>query len=140
MPKASAAVVAGILFGFHTSAAAAATAPHLPLGPAGAVGFHSGSGQADSGWGCGFRNIQMQISHQLMRGDAAVRQALFGGCGYVPDIGELLGAEGVSCLGLHSCTSVARLANTSLPLRRWLLVHVVGSPNHVKPTTTLAEA
>jgi hypothetical protein len=55
---------------------------------AGPVGFHSGSGQADSGWGCGYRNIQMQASHQLMRGDAAVRAALFGGCGFVPSVGE----------------------------------------------------
>jgi hypothetical protein len=35
----------------------------------------------------------MQISHQLMRGDDAVRHALFGGCGFVPDIGELLRSE-----------------------------------------------
>jgi hypothetical protein len=31
---------------------------------AGAVGFHSGSGQADSGWGCSDRNIQTQLCLQ----------------------------------------------------------------------------
>jgi hypothetical protein len=76
---------------------------------AGAVGFHSGSGQADSGWGCGFRNIQMQISHQLMRGDAAVRQALFGGCGYVPDIGELTWTAGSRYMNLDVVEWVAAL-------------------------------
>lgn len=29
---------------------------------AGSVGFHSGAGQADSGWGCCFCNMQMQAS------------------------------------------------------------------------------
>lgn len=55
---------------------------------AGPAGFHSGKQQIDDGWGCGYRNIQMQVSHQLMRGDPAVKQALFGGCGFVPDVGE----------------------------------------------------
>jgi hypothetical protein len=32
---------------------------------AGPVGFHSCSGRANSGWGCGYRNMQMQASHQL---------------------------------------------------------------------------
>jgi hypothetical protein len=90
--------------------------------PAGALGFHSGNGQADSGWGCGYRNIQMQISHQLMRGDAAVRHALFGGCGYVPDIGELLATS--SCwLQVRSCTSVGWLASLSMHLPRIILLH-----------------
>ncbi|WIA40959.1 hypothetical protein OEZ86_004609 [Tetradesmus obliquus] len=63
--------------------------PHSVVLLSGPVGFHSGAGQADSGWGCGFRNIQMQASHQLMRGNADVRAALFGGCGFVPDVASL---------------------------------------------------
>ncbi|WIA20637.1 hypothetical protein OEZ85_005018 [Tetradesmus obliquus] len=63
--------------------------PHSVALLSGPVGFHSGSGQADSGWGCGFRNIQMQVSHQLMRGNADVRAALFGGCDFVPDVASL---------------------------------------------------
>ncbi|KAF8062748.1 hypothetical protein HT031_004078 [Scenedesmus sp. PABB004] len=41
----------------------------------GSVGFHSGSGAPDIGWGCGFRNIQMQA-----RRPGAARR----GCGWAP--------------------------------------------------------
>jgi hypothetical protein len=74
---------------------------YLQMDNAGAVGFHSGSGQADSGWGCGYRNIQMQASHQLMRGDPAVRAALFGGCGFVPDVGEHRGLSSRQSVQLY---------------------------------------
>jgi hypothetical protein len=39
----------------------------------------------DAGWGCGYRNIQMQVSH-LLATSPQHRQALFGGAGFVPDI------------------------------------------------------
>ncbi|XP_031496773.1 uncharacterized protein LOC116261955 isoform X2 [Nymphaea colorata] len=42
----------------------------------------------DSGWGCGWRNIQMMSSHLITeRKDA--REVLFGGLGFVPDIASL---------------------------------------------------
>ncbi|GAB2228513.1 hypothetical protein Droror1_Dr00022634 [Drosera rotundifolia] len=40
------------------------------------------------GWTCGWRNIQMVTSHLIMRQPEA-RDVLFGGCGFVPDIGSL---------------------------------------------------
>ncbi|CAD7695674.1 unnamed protein product [Ostreobium quekettii] len=42
----------------------------------------------DRGWGCGWRNAQMLVSAMLMR-STEWRESLFGGCGYVPDIGSL---------------------------------------------------
>lgn len=42
----------------------------------------------DMGWGCGWRNIQMVSSHLIMERPEA-REALFGGSGFVPDIGSL---------------------------------------------------
>ncbi|XP_057535386.1 uncharacterized protein LOC130813414 isoform X2 [Amaranthus tricolor] len=42
----------------------------------------------DVGWGCGWRNIQMVTSHLLMERPEA-REVLFGGTGFVPDIGSL---------------------------------------------------
>ncbi|CAM6048121.1 unnamed protein product [Sphagnum compactum] len=49
--------------------------------------FESRLGE-DLGWGCGWRNIQM-ISSYLLAGDDEVREALFGGVGFVPDISAL---------------------------------------------------
>ncbi|KAG8390486.1 hypothetical protein BUALT_Bualt01G0088400 [Buddleja alternifolia] len=42
----------------------------------------------DLGWGCGWRNIQMLSSHLLMQRQEA-REILYGGSGFVPDIGSL---------------------------------------------------
>ncbi|ONK59060.1 uncharacterized protein A4U43_C08F2570 [Asparagus officinalis] len=42
----------------------------------------------DSGWGCGWRNIQMMCSHLLMVRKQA-RDVMFGGSGFVPDIPSL---------------------------------------------------
>lgn len=42
----------------------------------------------DRGWGCGWRNIQMLSSHLLMQ-NQEVRDVMFGGCGFVPDIPSL---------------------------------------------------
>lgn len=42
----------------------------------------------DSGWGCGWRNIQMLSSHLLVQRPEA-REALFGGSGFVTDIPSL---------------------------------------------------
>ncbi|KAJ6851191.1 uncharacterized protein M6B38_260970 [Iris pallida] len=42
----------------------------------------------DSGWGCGWRNIQMMSSHLLMQRQES-RDTLFGGAGFVPDISSL---------------------------------------------------
>ncbi|XP_058105180.1 uncharacterized protein LOC131248751 [Magnolia sinica] len=42
----------------------------------------------DSGWGCGWRNIQMLSSHLLMQRREA-REVMFGGSGFVPDIPSL---------------------------------------------------
>ncbi|CAN0922838.1 Zinc finger-containing ubiquitin peptidase 1 [Linum grandiflorum] len=56
----------------------------------GYVDHYQSKGCEDSGWGCGYRNIQMLASHLLScREDA--REALFGGCGFVPDIPFLQG-------------------------------------------------
>jgi len=49
---------------------------------------HFGGQTFDSGWGCGYRNIQMQLCHALMHWPQA-HAALFGGAGYVPDIPSL---------------------------------------------------
>ncbi|KAH9558357.1 hypothetical protein CY35_06G004700 [Sphagnum magellanicum] len=46
--------------------------------------FESRLGE-DLGWGCGWRNIQMMSSY-LLEGDDEIREALFGGVGFVPDI------------------------------------------------------
>ncbi len=46
--------------------------------------FESRLGE-DLGWGCGWRNIQMMSSY-LLAEDDEVREALFGGVGFVPDI------------------------------------------------------
>jgi hypothetical protein len=51
---------------------------------AGAVTFCC-RGQADTGWGCGYRNIQMQASHLLLTSPQH-RRSLFGGAGFIPDI------------------------------------------------------
>lgn len=42
----------------------------------------------DVGWGCGWRNIQMLSSH-LIRQRQEAREILYGGSGFVPDIGSL---------------------------------------------------
>lgn len=42
----------------------------------------------DSGWGCGWRNIQMLSSHLIMKRKEA-KDVLFGGSGFVPDIPSL---------------------------------------------------
>eukprot|EP00249_Psilotum_nudum_P013775 c24505_g1_i2 orf=233-1513(+) len=42
----------------------------------------------DVGWGCGWRNIQMLSSHLLTK-NWGVRDVLFGGAGFVPDIPSL---------------------------------------------------
>ncbi|KAK9724103.1 hypothetical protein RND81_05G048500 [Saponaria officinalis] len=42
----------------------------------------------DMGWGCGWRNIQMLSSH-VLRETPEARDVMFGGSGFVPDIGSL---------------------------------------------------
>ncbi|XP_077242033.1 peptidase C78, ubiquitin fold modifier-specific peptidase 1/ 2 isoform X2 [Tasmannia lanceolata] len=42
----------------------------------------------DSGWGCGWRNIQMLSSHLLMQRQE-VREVMFSGSGFIPDISSL---------------------------------------------------
>ncbi|KXZ45539.1 hypothetical protein GPECTOR_53g125 [Gonium pectorale] len=49
---------------------------------------HFGAAAADRGWGCGWRNIQMLSSALLLR-SPQLRAALYGGAGFVPDIGSL---------------------------------------------------
>ena len=39
----------------------------------------------DLGWGCGWRNIQMLCSYLLVQ-DTAMKEALFGGAGFIPNI------------------------------------------------------
>lgn len=46
---------------------------------------HYESQEADQKWGCGWRNIQMMASYLLRRDQASV-DALFQGCGFVPDV------------------------------------------------------
>ncbi|CAI0540904.1 unnamed protein product [Linum tenue] len=67
----------------------AAAAPATTL-LAGYVDHYQSRRGEDSGWGCGYRNIQMLASHLLnSRPDA--REVLFGGSGFVPDIPFLQG-------------------------------------------------
>ncbi|XP_044951150.1 zinc finger-containing ubiquitin peptidase 1 [Hordeum vulgare subsp. vulgare] len=54
----------------------------------GYVDHHQSLSSEDKGWGCGWRNIQMMSSH-LLKQRAETREALFGGCGFVPDIPSL---------------------------------------------------
>lgn len=54
----------------------------------GYIDHHQSLVSEDAGWGCGWRNIQMLSSHLLMLRKEA-RAALFGGCGFVPDIPSL---------------------------------------------------
>ena len=54
----------------------------------GYVDHHQSLSSEDTGWGCGWRNIQMLSSH-LLRQRPESRQVLFGGCGFVPDIPSL---------------------------------------------------
>eukprot|EP00887_Chlorella_sp_A99_P007524 scaffold2.g7524.t1 len=49
---------------------------------------HYGASPFDAGWGCGYRNIQMQAAH-LMHLWPEARERLFGGAGFVPDIPAL---------------------------------------------------
>uniref|UniRef100_A0A1J3F963 Zinc finger with UFM1-specific peptidase domain protein n=1 Tax=Noccaea caerulescens TaxID=107243 RepID=A0A1J3F963_NOCCA len=49
---------------------------------------HFQSSKEDKGWGCGWRNIQMQCSHLLSHREEAKR-VLFGGSNFVPDIPSL---------------------------------------------------
>ncbi|KAK4436159.1 Zinc finger-containing ubiquitin peptidase 1 [Sesamum alatum] len=42
----------------------------------------------DAGWGCGWRNIQMLSSHLIAQRQEA-REVLYGGSGFVPNIGSL---------------------------------------------------
>ncbi|CAH8317391.1 unnamed protein product [Eruca vesicaria subsp. sativa] len=49
---------------------------------------HYQSTKEDKGWGCGWRNIQMQCSHLLSR-DNDFKRVLFGGSNFVPDIPSL---------------------------------------------------
>ncbi|KAG0572395.1 hypothetical protein KC19_VG091400 [Ceratodon purpureus] len=44
--------------------------------------------EVDVGWGCGWRNLEMLASY-LISEDPEVREVLFGGAGYVPDIPAL---------------------------------------------------
>lgn len=49
---------------------------------------HYQSEPTDAGWGCGYRNIQMLVSNLLSR-NQMLKDALFDGCGFVPDIPSL---------------------------------------------------
>ncbi|KAI8467703.1 MAG: peptidase family C78-domain-containing protein [Monoraphidium minutum] len=60
----------------HTSAYLCGYAAHLSRAP------------MDSGWGCGYRNLQMLSSFLLAR-RPDVAAVLFGGCGWLPDIPSL---------------------------------------------------
>jgi hypothetical protein len=49
---------------------------------------HFGGQRVDSGWGCGYRNIQMLAAH-LLATDEPAAQSLFSGSRFVPDIPSL---------------------------------------------------
>lgn len=58
----------------------------------GAGVVHSHGGFGDSGWGCGYRNIQMLSSYLLSCGsphEAEYRSVLFGGTGHLPPVPRL---------------------------------------------------
>ncbi|KAL8050654.1 hypothetical protein ABFX02_06G095000 [Erythranthe guttata] len=65
---------------------------------------HFQSTEWDIGWGCGWRNIQMLSSHLLSQREEA-KQVLYGGSGFVPNIGwlqrwlELAWEKGFDTLG-----------------------------------------
>jgi hypothetical protein len=51
---------------------------------------HYQATKSDSGWGCGWRNIQMMCSYLLAQQDHAdMREIMFGGAGFVPNISAL---------------------------------------------------
>lgn len=50
--------------------------------------YYESKKDVDVGWGCGWRNIQILASY-LLAEDPEVREHLFGGTGYVPDIPAL---------------------------------------------------
>ncbi|VVB17280.1 unnamed protein product [Arabis nemorensis] len=50
---------------------------------------HFHSSKEDKGWGCGWKNIQMQCSHLLTHREEEVKRVLFGGSNFVPDIPSL---------------------------------------------------
>ncbi|XP_010421307.1 PREDICTED: zinc finger with UFM1-specific peptidase domain protein-like [Camelina sativa] len=54
------------------------------------LGFvdHFQSSKEDKGWGCGWKNIQMQCSHLISHREEAKR-VLFGGSNFVPDVPSL---------------------------------------------------
>ena len=52
--------------------------------------LHCGGQKSDAGWGCGYRNIQMQISHLMARQPAAgIGSTLFVGAQFIPDVPSL---------------------------------------------------
>jgi hypothetical protein len=55
---------------------------------AGTMEHYESKQDVDLGWGCGWRNIQMLASY-LISEDPDVRDSLFGGAGFVPDIPAL---------------------------------------------------
>ena len=79
---------------------------------------HYGGGIIDSSFGCGYRNIQMQLSHVLEH-DAYKRQ-LFGGSGIVPDIASLQAWIEVAWGAGFDAAGAAQLENALQGGKKWI--------------------
>lgn len=73
----------------------------------------------DSGWGCGWRNIQMLSSHLLMQRQET-REVLFGGAGFVPDIPSLQRWLEIAWEKGFDAVGSDHFANKIYGLKRWI--------------------
>lgn len=73
----------------------------------------------DSGWGCGWRNIQMLSSHLLMQ-RKETREVLFGGAGFVPDIPSLQRWLEIAWEKGFDAVGSDHFANKIFGLKRWI--------------------
>ncbi|XP_061996119.1 uncharacterized protein LOC133714082 [Rosa rugosa] len=73
----------------------------------------------DSGWGCGWRNIQMLSSHLLMQRQET-REVLFGGAGFVPDIPSLQRWLEIAWEKGFDAAGSDQFANKIYGLKRWI--------------------
>lgn len=80
---------------------------------------HYSSTSADSGFGCGWRNLQMQISH-LLNTRQCMRDILFNGAGYVPNIASLQAWLECAWLQGFDCEGAEQLGHTVQGTRTWI--------------------
>lgn len=85
---------------------------------------HFGGQRADAGWGCGYRNIQMQASHFLAAaqtsGQSALVSSLFGGAGVVPDVPSLQAWIEVAWGAGFDLAGAEQLGNSLQGGKKWI--------------------